>query len=290
MAKFRGVAITADDVEEYLATQDDFALELFVYSQARALGLATTHGGTYEDPVTKKPRQYDVRAYFAKNNCRIDLAIECKSLRPSYPLLISRIGRIAEESFHQLVFSYQPMSSHVMTGRGITPAEVVTVGRGESIYSIGQYVGKSTAQIGRNDNGDFISTDSEIYDKWSQALASASELLSDAVYHHSKFEMGFCITAVIPILVVSDDTLWVADYSDNGVLQSKPRQVDDALLYVGREYSKPMSISYNVTHLHVCTKTAVPKLLERITTDQNFWDSVFPEEAIDRVSAKIYSS
>lgn len=48
MAKVRDSSITVEDVKEYLATQDDFALELFVYNQARTLGLNATHGGTYQ--------------------------------------------------------------------------------------------------------------------------------------------------------------------------------------------------------------------------------------------------
>jgi hypothetical protein len=107
MLKQDDVPITSADLQEYLARQDDFGLELFVYSMARSLGMAATHGGTYADPVTKKPRQYDVRAHLARDDLRIDVAIECKSLRPSFPLLVSRIPRIPEESYHQVVDSFE---------------------------------------------------------------------------------------------------------------------------------------------------------------------------------------
>src|SRR5438309_4953914 len=95
--------ITADDINEYLSTRDDFALELYVYHEAMELGLLATHGGTYVDPVTKKHRQYDVRAFFERDSCRVSLAIECKRLQPTYPLLLSRIPRAPSESFHQLI-------------------------------------------------------------------------------------------------------------------------------------------------------------------------------------------
>ena len=283
MAKLREHTISAADLADYLATQDDFALELYVYSQARALGLSATHGGTYVDPVTKKSRQYDVRASLVRNNRRIDLAIECKSLRPSYPLLISRIGRIEPESFHQFIYSHKPRRDNFGLTTALIPAEVATVRGDQSIYPAGEYVGKSTAQIGKNEKGETISADGEVYDKWSQALASASELIADAVHRYKESSMGVCITAVIPVLVVSDATLWVADYSDDGLLQSAPQQVDQALLYVGREYWKPMTVAYTVSHLHICTKAAVKTFFERIAADLPFWDSVFPEETVAQV-------
>ncbi|MGM9489738.1 hypothetical protein [Ideonella sp. YS5] len=282
MAKLRDDAITASDVADYLATRDDFALELFVYSQARALGLQATHGGAYEDPVSKKTRQYDVRASLLKSNRRIDLAIECKSLRPSYPLLLSRIGRVEAESFHQFIYSRKPRTSNFAMGP-LVPADVATVRGIESLYPPGEYVGKSTAQIGKNDRGDFVSADAEVYEKWTQALASASDLVINAVRHYKTSEQGVCITFVQPVLVVSDDTLWVADYSDEGVLQSDPRQIDQALLYVGQEYWKPMSVAYTASHLHICTKSAARSLLERVASDEAFWNRVFPHEAITRV-------
>lgn len=68
-------------------------------------GFAASHGGTYDDPVTKKARLYDVRALRQQDRFRVDLAIECKSLKRYYPLLLSRIPRTADESFHDLIFS-----------------------------------------------------------------------------------------------------------------------------------------------------------------------------------------
>ena len=278
MAKVRDDAITTSDVEEYLATQDDFALELFVYNQARSCGLNATHGGTYEDPVTKKPRQYDIRVWSENNYRRIDLAIECKSLRPSYPLLISRISRIEEESFHQIVYSSKRKTSDFIPDFNQPPARTLTFRGEHSIYQTHEFVGKSTSQIGRNEKGEFISGDGQVFEKWSQALASADELISDSVYHYRRSDKGAFLTAVLPVLVVSDGTLWVADYSDEGALIGSPRQVGDALLYVGREYWKPAGISFTVSHLHVCTKSSVHSLLERIANDISIWDEVFSKE------------
>jgi hypothetical protein len=275
MAKVRDSSITVEDVKEYLATQDDFALELFVYNQARTLGLNATHGGTYEDPVTKKPRQYDVRAWIEDRNRRIDLAIECKSLRPSYPLLVSRIRRIAAESYHQIVYSFKRERGMLDINLDLVPARSVTLREDNSIYPERDYVGKSTSQIGRTERGDFVSGDAEVFEKWSQALSSADELISDATYHYERSEKKVFLTAVLPILVISDGTLWVADYSDEGVLESEPKQVDEALLYVGREYSRPVGISFNVSHLHVLTKCGVSAFLKKVVEPPGMWSAIF---------------
>lgn len=282
MAKLRDDPVTSSDLTEYLASQDDLALELYVYSTARSLGLSATHGGTYEDPVTKKPRQYDIRAHGHRKARRIDLAIECKSLGRNFPLLLSRIGRLPEESFHEFIYSHKPRTDTPFVARELVPARSVTVRGADSLYPPHEYVGKSTAQVGRNDKGDLVSGDGEVFDKWSQALASAEELISDSVYAYRNAEEGVQVTAVLPALVVSDETLWIADYSDEGLQVGPPTQVDEALIYLGREYYKPMSVCFTVSHLHVYTKRGVRHLLEHVANDDAFWERVFPLEAIKR--------
>jgi hypothetical protein len=42
--------------------------------------------------------------------------------------------------------------------------------------------------------------------------------------------------AFVPVLVVSDETLWVADYSSRGELQREPFQVQELTYYPGRQY------------------------------------------------------
>ena len=48
MAKFRDQPLTSVEIEKYLNSQDDFALEMQIYSLALSLGYETSHGGTYE--------------------------------------------------------------------------------------------------------------------------------------------------------------------------------------------------------------------------------------------------
>ena len=108
MAKLLDKAIEKADIVEYIKSCDDFDLELFVYRTARSKGLTASHGGTYEDPITKKIRQFDVRVSAQIAEYEITLAIECKNLSMSCPLLVSRIPRSDDESFHEVMLSWEP--------------------------------------------------------------------------------------------------------------------------------------------------------------------------------------
>src|SRR6266404_2414480 len=211
--------ITAEDLKEYLTTRDDFALELFVYHEANKLGFQATHGGTYVDPVTSKHRQYDIRAAFERRGCRVDLAIECKSLQTTYPLLLSRIPRAQVESFHQLI-SYdrarergadnsitgslrlRPVgfttASHERVDPTVPLAKAVRVSGKQSIYPADAFVGKALTQV-RRDEQEQLKSGDEVFDKWSQALASVDELVARA---EGGYGAASLLTFVIPVLVV----------------------------------------------------------------------------------------
>lgn len=280
MTKPRAQTITEKDLAEYLTTQNDFDLELFVYRTARELGLAASHGGTYNDPITEKPRQYDVRVTGRVGIHRVALAVECKSLSTSYPLLVSRIPRSEDESFHEVIFSHQLVQrghTHIVGLERFTPLPI----RGlQSRYPLGKQVGKSTAQVGRNERGDLISGDNQVFDKWSQALASAADLISTAKRASEELSVEEFFTCVLPVLVVSDDTLWLADYSDAGALTSGPTRAPHTTLFVGREYSSPLGDTCTLSHLEIYTRSEIGKLFTQISKPGPFWQAVFPEAAI----------
>jgi hypothetical protein len=277
MPKLRDKPIDATDLREYLSTQDSFDLELFVYRTGRSAGLQLTHGGSYEDPVTKKARQYDIRAFSERENKRIDLAIECKSLNPSYPLLVSRIPRSNEESYHQIVHAHDPVPGPSGLVVPITDSnDVLTIGSGLGLYAPAEMVGKSTAQVGRTEHGDIKAEDGEVYSKRAQALASASELVSNAIDAHKRHGVSSFRTLVLPFVVVSDDTLWVADYSDDGKLLGDPKLADDTTVFVGHQYGEAFIPTYTFTHLHFCTRSRIADLFGKIANGCDSWKLAFP--------------
>ncbi|MGJ3704662.1 hypothetical protein [Variovorax sp. AFSI2.2] len=283
MAKYREDPMSAADLRKYLESQDDFGLELAIYAKARALGLPATHGGTYEDSVTSKSRQYDVRAFAIQNECRIDLAIECKSLKSAYPLVLSQIPRIDEESYHQVIWSYTRSADFPFREIG-PPSKTLTLRQTDGMYPIGAMVGKSTSQVGMTEKGDFTAGDSEVYEKWTQALGSAASLVQDAAYYEEASEGTFS-TVVLPFLVVADGTLWTADYSSDGLLMGDPVQCTHTTLFVGRDYWRAGGISYQISHLHVCTRKGMEEFLDRVALDQGLWDLLFPAVEIFEAAA-----
>src|SRR5437773_1798443 len=94
------------------------------------------------------------------------------------------------------------------------------------------------------------------------------------------------LTAALPVLVVSDGTLWVSDYSDDGVVQGEPTQVMEATLFVGRTYTSLLNDAVILSHLHVYTRTGMENFLEKISARaSSMWDDVFPAKAIKRAMA-----
>jgi hypothetical protein len=88
---------------EYIQTRDDFALELRLFREAKSLGFRAIHGGSYQDPFLSKTRQFDVRALSNVGGRYVAVAIESKSLQPSYPLLVSQVPRAPHEAFNDVL-------------------------------------------------------------------------------------------------------------------------------------------------------------------------------------------
>jgi hypothetical protein len=95
--------ISEQELNEFLASESDFAFEMSVLSLLRKLNFTCPHGGTYKDPITHRIRQYDIRADKVDSNRKLALAVECKNLRPNFPLLVSAVPRTVNEAFHEII-------------------------------------------------------------------------------------------------------------------------------------------------------------------------------------------
>ena len=158
IVKLKGAAIESADIEEFADQNSDFGFELRILSRLNSMGLVCEHGGTYDDPATNKPRQFDIRA-------TIRLAVECKYLRANFPLVISTVPKMESESFHELILSHRPDSVAIPISARIAPAMSMKPGRlariedERSLYQPGDHVGKSCAQVGRVPSGELGSVD-----------------------------------------------------------------------------------------------------------------------------------
>lgn len=263
MAKLQPQPILASDISEYLAEQDDFALELRSIRRAHEFGFRYSHAGTYEDPVTGKPRQYDIRAVYSKGACTVYLAMECKSLQKNCPLVVSCVPRTAAESYHDRIEGWP---NHI-------PPLKVPRSANSLLYPAGVPVGKSTAQIGRTSQG-WTANDADTHDKWAQAMTSAHALVQRSATPPGGRVNHLEKAVIIPVLVVSDETLWTVDYDDDGRVSSGPSLVDETVLYVGRGY-EVYNVPFFVSHLHFCTEKGLGQLLARVSQDDDWWKMAF---------------
>ena len=255
-AKIKTDPVTADDIKRYLETTDDFQLEIDVFRMCQEARFNATHGGSYRDQLTGQNRQYDVRAHFSEESRHVRLAIECKNLGAHNPLLLSTIPRRPiEAKFHALV-------SAAGSGGGRYAVHEFT----SSLFQRGDPVGKATAKIGvkRSSEDEFVSSDGDVYDKWAQALASCHDLVADTLDDWKTSTRKWSAGTVLPILVLGNDALWVANYDDQGNLAGEPARQDRCSLYVNIVDSRPGNfIDYPISHLLICTKTGLKQFFDQ---------------------------
>ncbi len=254
--------ITSKDISEYLETQDDFELELSVHRSLLEYGVTCTHGGTYIDPNMRRARQYDVRASvrFGNTPWVLSLPIECKSLSVEFPLIVSRVPRPEAETSQFYVKAW--------SGGGVTDRlDIIEAQPGDrGLYRPGRPVGKHTFQLKREPNtkNSFKTSDSESYEKWSQALTSAADLIESACSANIRHDIQEAFTFILPVLVVADRTLWVIDYDEGGKRIREPTAAEDCELFVDRTYNVSDRGMYRITHLHVYTRAGFAVFLRKL--------------------------
>jgi hypothetical protein len=254
MPKLNPAPISEKDLEAYLASESDFAFEMKVLSLLRKLGFTCSHAGTYEDPITQKIRQYDLRAEKVHGNFKLALAVECKNLRPNFPLLISAVPRTVDEAFHEIV---------VFRAATITEMrDVHYVGRGQSRYRLGEMVGKRTDQVGRAEhNSELFSDDGATFDKMSQAINSSKDIFIESAWESAP---PF-LRVIVPVLVVPANVLWQVDYDRDGNITKHPYHVDETTLFIDHLWSALVGIqtlNYRISHLHIVTLSYFEQALE----------------------------
>ena len=259
------------DLQEFLEKESSFAFELETQLALIGRGYECEHGGTYHDPVTSKPRQFDLRARRIQKSYRfsvsIRLAVECKKLHHGNPLLVSCVPRTFDESFFYLYMRHKYDS---VTKR--RPLEVEPI---RSPYSQGDGVGKSLDQVGRAATKDkeLVVTNSDIYEKWSQAVASCHDLLPPLCVDSNAPD----IILVLPVLVVPDETLWQVDFDGRGSVVTPPRKVDETTFYLGHRVHR--EVEHRIGHLHIVTSRGLLGL-DAALSDEFLWRQVGHSAAV----------
>ena len=281
--------VQAAHLQQFVAGHSDFGFELEVLKRVSAATDFCEHGGTYFDPVTQKPRQFDIRAVKQAGHRFIRFAVEVKRLDNTFPLLISSVPRIAFEAYHDLVISTNPQELRITRHPGVRrhtmpPFEPDAIGMriaGDgSFYPSIEFVGKAMDQVGVDDSGQLKSSDSEVYGKWSQAVASAADLIAVSTQDRLRANGNFCAAMILPVLVVPNETLWECRFSSEGAALQDPVQVDRSRYYLGKAETINLglhSLAYRLANLEVVTVDGLEALIRDV---EDRLDVLFPDEEI----------
>ena len=279
MAKLRLDQITEADLQEYCATASDFAFEQRVFAELRRLKFDAQHGGTYTDPVTSKPREFDIRAgrdlevsrYYDRFWFRMAISVECKNIGKHCPLVIGTVPRRECDAFHE----FMVVSKNSNDGN---PESWNAVRVSQKLYRTGEAVGKDCVQVGRlASNNELSGSDQTVYEKWSQALSSSHDLAFNATSHRPDgYTKGYThLTSVLPLVVVPDGTLWEIPFDGSGDQKAPPQVVSSCPYFVGHSILRGGERIMELSHLHFCTISGLESFFEALTANPT--DELFPE-------------
>lgn len=287
MAKLKNIPIVKSDMLEYLTSYSDFSFELTVLKMLRELEIDCEHGGHYEDPVTNKSREFDIRAIKTIDQYRVRLAIECKNIRENFPLLISCVPRHEQESYHQIAFVTEPKQDHStphIVSTHQSRAKTLSIKNEHSLYMPLEPVGKSTAQIGRGMDGIITANDTELYEKWGQCLSSVNELVDRAYWDGGKKDaLDSYISSIFPFVVVPNGRLWMVLYDENGERISDPVPTDRCSCFINKDYrmgNHLASARMWMSHLEIVTFNGMRSFVDKYLTTKDGMSLLCPKEGV----------
>ncbi|WP_200383182.1 hypothetical protein [Thiococcus pfennigii] len=289
MVKLKSDPITKEDISEYLERFSDFSFEIKVLRKLSSLGFSCEHSGTYEDPVTKRTREFDIRArktLIEEQNVSVELSlsVECKNLKDNFPLVIHCMPRDEHECYLDLIWSSEPLSYIPVYENSMrVPLE------GDNCpYEKLTAVGKSTDQVGRKESqgSDLVGNDGDVFDKISQAINSSYDLLEEA--HYASTKEKDVVSLVIPVLVVPDNRIWSVCYKRTGEIEREPTLENNLEYYIGKSWlvgNSPNEYQrrYYLSHLEVVQIGSLFEMVNKYTTLTSI--SSFNELNMNRLQA-----
>ena len=271
--------IEKDDIEGYLNSYSDFSFEVKVLKIFTSLGFDCEHSGTYEDPITKKTREFDIRAWNIFNlnentTFRLGMAVECKNIRENFPLVVHCMPRTEGEAYHHIVWSHMPSDPYMLPAF-FKYGQRVRLGKNETVYAVGEPVGKSCDQVGRraSQSGEIIGSDSDVFDKISQSLNSTYEILRSS--HYAGDRESTVISFILPVLVVPNGRIWVVSYDIDGNITEGPNIVSRIPYYIDKSWeiggdSQELAVWYYMSHLEIVEIDYINELIEIHTKNERY--------------------
>jgi hypothetical protein len=265
----------ADAIAQAIATSDDFGHEMRVRAVLNKHRAQVQHGWVYLDPIEGKPRLFDFRAklYHPTQLRRLQFAVECKNISPDVPLVISGTARAQDEAFHDFIaFNGEKNYAQV---------RVLRAKADQLKYPFGEFVGKSVLRLKPDKDGGLVQSsnhETEIYQRWVQALASADALCKAAAVQDGRDTVFQ--TVVLPMVVVPDATLWTVNYDATGAVVGAPTPTEATTLFFNHEVVVvPNNHWTNFGHVHFFTLTGFHQFLAEQTVARS-WNDWFPTTAV----------
>lgn len=275
MASIKDDAINKEDVERFVKENSDFSFEIEVLRELHKLGYKCKHASTYDDPLSGKPREYDIRATKSwkisdKYQANVALAVECKNISANFPILVHCLPRNKSEAFVDVILHTK--REHEPGPLSLPHLEKNSVRirlKGESgPYGISDPVGKSFDQFGKKQGtkNQFYISDAVIFEKLTQSVNSAYDLLVDA-HENWGDEDTTNLSVVIPVLVVPDERIWAVCYSWEGNVVEGP-YIEGRIPYLIEKNWKvgnlgaEMPVAFNLSHLEIVDKSRLTKFVK----------------------------
>jgi hypothetical protein len=300
------MSITGSAIDELIAAEDDFGHELRVGAAIRAMhGVDVQHRGTYTDAATGKPRQFDYRCSLTKQDTvsrhtialqagRIDgvlspittttslvFAVECQNVSSCFPLIVRGPKRQPDEAYLDLIVCIGRRIA-IQRGNDVPVGEHSLVYRAkdnQSLYRPGECVGKRLVRLRPKNPGTskaVVGPADDISEKGAHAISSAIELVKSAFIYVEPNHLK--VSAILPVVVVPDGSLWWAIYDDNGKA-SRAEQVDQCGYYVGWEV-EGLDEAFMFSHIHLFTLRGFSSFLSRMAVNDLAWEAIFNADVL----------
>jgi hypothetical protein len=290
-------AIGLTEIKKFLQEEEsDFAFELKTLRLLTSRGLVQVeHGGVYDDPISQKARQFDIRATMKSKAEKaqpnyVRLAIECKNIRSHSPVLVSCVPRKRQESYHSVAW----LNNHAVGSPDPVARLGLIDGRASnhivfdphSIYKKGEPVGKAYSQISRakTGTGGLTDDDARFFDRISQAMSSVAGVIRSMYWDGDDDKTSaFALATAIPIVVVPDGRLWMVNYADDGRQNGDPTQADRCPIYVDKRYlmgSGGGQVAFYVSHVELLTSTGLDRFISEYVASATTIEKLFPIEAL----------
>jgi hypothetical protein len=113
-------------------------------------------------------------------------------------------------------------------------------------------------------------------------LASAIELIERACHLSERLRRDHVFSAIFPIVVLPNQTLWTVKYDINGNIVGEPTLVDHCEFYVARRVRVNISEfaeHFCFSHIDFFTLSGFNSFLIEITQEDEKWQRLFTNKA-----------